>query len=163
MPKWSDLPPRDLSGWFLKRAPSPPIQPPKTPDRKPEPSPSGSTLPDSSFQSVISDTSSAFRSPLVFPKPVHHSIPGSFSPVSESPLKISVPTSALISWITLSLSLSSPTPRPVTRTPSPVSLPQTPVLPRSPSASPSFPSDHSLFLRLLHLPRLLLKLFPSHL
>ncbi|KAH9159204.1 hypothetical protein EDB89DRAFT_2237255 [Lactarius sanguifluus] len=137
MPKQSKLPPRDPStGKFLKSTSSassssdPPLDPSI---REREPSPSSSTLSDPT-ESTSSDTTSTPRPSLTFPNPIHHSIPGSFSPLADSPSETLAPISTLVSKRFASPSLI---PIPSTRTPSPVSLS------RAPSESSSVSSDSS--------------------
>ncbi len=149
MPKQPKLPPRDAFGKFVKKVPSTsqlsfdPLLDPSI--REPEPSSSTSTLPDS-IDSSSSDLSSTPRLSLIFPKPIRHSIPGSFSPLADSPSESSVPLSTLVSHSTKLFASPSKSPSstlvPIIRTPSPAS-PSRPFIPRTPSAPPRLPSDSS--------------------
>ncbi|KAH8987703.1 hypothetical protein EDB86DRAFT_3082037 [Lactarius hatsudake] len=137
MPKQSKLPPRDpLTGKFLKNTPSVSLSsdPPLDPSiREREPSPSSSTHSDS-IESTSSSTASTPRPSLTFPNPICHLIPGSFSPLVDSPSETLAPVSTLISKRFASPSLIC---IPSTRTPSPVSLS------RAPSELSSISSDLS--------------------
>jgi hypothetical protein len=103
MPKQPKLlPPRNPSGQFSKKASTSKQQlsPPPELDpsiREREPSPSSSTLPDTT-ESTSSNPTSTPRIPLIFPKPVRHSVPGSYSPLADSPSDAFVPVSAVIEF-----------------------------------------------------------------
>ncbi|KAI9429320.1 hypothetical protein BJY52DRAFT_1200592 [Lactarius psammicola] len=147
MPKQSKLPPRDTAGKFVKETPTSNPSPPDSPldpsIREPEPSSSSSTLSDAIASPNISSTS---QSPLVFPKPIRHSIPGSFSPLIDSPAESTVPFSTLVSrgnkFFTSPFKTPPLTRTPESRPPSPASQFR-PLIPRTPSAPPSLPSDLS--------------------
>ena len=134
MPK--KLPPRNKLGRFTTEPPS--DQPVSTPERtrEPEASTSSSTSRDLSIESP--SPAAVSHSPLAFPPPVRHSIPGAFSPLtdspSESPNKSPIPVSTLVARQASFLSSSS-VPFREFRTPSPISLPESVV---SPDFSTSF-------------------------
>ena len=147
------LPPRDSRGKFIKKAPS--DEPISTPvrTRESEASTSQSESRDPPIESPSPVPAAVSRSPLVFPPPVRHSIPGAFSPLAdsptESPIKSPIPFSTLIARQSSLLSPSS-VPFSSSRTPSPISLPESVVSPDSstsfgsvaPDLNPDSDSDH---------------------
>lgn len=127
MPK--ELPPRNKAGRFTKKISSDQLA--STPDltHEPEATTSSSTPRDLPIESPSPIPAVVPRSPLTFPLPVRHSIPGAFSPLAdstespESPIKSSIPFSTLVARES---SRSSPSSVSFSsfRTPSPVSLPE---------------------------------------
>ena len=118
------LPPKDSSGRFIKKASS--KQPASIPNPTPESeaSTSHSVSREPSIESPSPILAAVSRSPLVFPPPVRHSIPGSFSPLADSPSETSVPVSTLISHHSRLFVSPSSVPVPDSRIPSPISLPE---------------------------------------
>ncbi|KAI9453921.1 hypothetical protein BJY52DRAFT_1189284 [Lactarius psammicola] len=169
MPKQPKLPPRDAAGKFIKTTPStsqPSSDPPLDPSIcEPEPSFSSSTLSD---PIESSETSSTPRSSLVFPKPIRHSIPGSFSPLADSPSETSVPFSTLVSRSSRQFISPSLISIPESRSPSPLSLPPTRTFPAlsvipSDSSSSSSSSSASSSPTVSFVPQVAPKVFPVNL
>jgi hypothetical protein len=124
--------PRDALGRY-KSSKQPESVASNEPTPQSESAGSSSTLPDTS----LSDTSPAPH--FVFPKPIRHSIPGSFSPLAESPTETPVPAPSLVSRLTQHFEGLSPSSIliPDSRTPSPIALPES-IIPRE---FPIIPSD----------------------
>ncbi|KAF8262850.1 hypothetical protein EI94DRAFT_1808196 [Lactarius quietus] len=172
MPNLSNLPARNSSGRFLKKE-KPPHQPNREPTPPPDPIPIPETSPQKSERTPSCSTPletpspslpATSRSSLVFPKPVRHLIPGSFSPFldhstdtslsalrpesppNESSPSTSVPISAFVTCHT-KLFEPSTVPIPDSRSPSPPgpeSLePQTLLVPLSIPSSPDSDSSQN--------------------
>src|ERR1700677_4314696 len=137
MPKQPSLPPRDASGRFVKKDSSSPT---KQPSSEPDPPLPESEASSSSSLLLSTNIGSPTATSFVFPKPVRHTIPGSFSPLAESPSESSIPVSTLISLYSKTFVSPFTVPVPDSRTPSPASLPETTV-PQSPVQPLGSPPD----------------------